>query len=506
MNRERKLALNGTVGFINQLVTLICGIILPPVLIGCYGSVTNGIVSSITQFIELINFADLGVISVAEAALYSPLALKDVNKASAVLVSARRFFRKIAVLLVIYVIALVLIYPHVVDTRFDHTYTALLIIVLSISTFFQYFLCLTYRILLSADQKNYFYLGIEIFCVILNTVLSVVMMQLGFSILIVKTVVALVYLLRPLFLEIYVKKHYSINWNVHYTDEPIQQKWNGLAQHIAFIVLRNTDVAVLTIFSTLSNVSIYQVHVLVVAGLRNFINAITSGMQSFFGYMIAKKENDLLRAAFNLYEMCFHFITTLIFASANTLFVPFINIYTKNIHDANYTQPLFSSVLVLAYWFLTIRTPYQHVVFSAGHFKQTQTSSIIEALLNIVISIVAVKQFGLIGVSIGTLFAMVYRTVYLVIYIKDKIVSHPVGLFVKNIIGDSCIFLTSFVLKKFVGISSLTYISWIILAVKVFVILFLVSCLFFLILNRDYFLKACSLIKNKINKMSYKRN
>ena len=501
MNRERKLALNGTVGLINQAVTLTCGIILPPILIGCYGSVTNGIVSSITQFIELINFADLGVISVAEAALYSPIALKDIDKASAVLASARRFFRKIAFLLVIYVIALVFIYPHIIGTQFDHTYTALLIIVLSISTFFQYFMCLTYRILLSADQRNYVYLGIETFCVILNTGLSIVMMQFGFSVVIVKTVVALVYLLRPLFLEIYVKKYYLINWNVDYTGEPIQQKWNGLAQHIAFIVVRNTDVAVLTIFSSLSNVSIYQVHILVVAGLRNFINAITSGMRSFFGNMIAKNENDLLRSTFNIYEMCFHFITTLIFASANTLFVPFINIYTKNIHDTNYTQPLFSSLLVVAYWLLTIRTPYQNVIFSAGHFKQTQTSSIIEALLNIVISIVAVKQFGLIGVSIGTLFAMAYRTIYLVIYIKDKIVFHSVGLFVKNIIGDSCIFFTSFVLKKIVRISSFTYILWIIMAIKVFVILFLVSCLFFLIFNRNYFLKVCSLIKKKINKV-----
>ena len=41
-----------------------------------------------------------------------------------------------------------------------------------------------------------------------------------------------------------------------YEKEPIQQKWNGIAQHVAAVVIGGTDTVVLTLFSTLQNVSI----------------------------------------------------------------------------------------------------------------------------------------------------------------------------------------------------------------------------------------------------------
>ena len=61
---------------------------------------------------------------------------------------------------------------------------------------------------------------------------------------------------RPLFLNVYVKKHYNIDKNVNYNDDPIKQKWNGFAQHLAAVVVDNTDIAVLTIMSSLQNVSV----------------------------------------------------------------------------------------------------------------------------------------------------------------------------------------------------------------------------------------------------------
>ena len=77
---------------------------------------------------------------------------------------------------------------------------------------------------------------------------------------------SLIYLIRPIVLKVYVDKHYSINKKAVYTDEPIKQKWNGLAQHIASVVLDSTDTIVLTVFSTLANVSIYSVYYLVISG------------------------------------------------------------------------------------------------------------------------------------------------------------------------------------------------------------------------------------------------
>lgn len=65
-----------------------------------------------------------------------------------------------------------------------------------------------------------------------------------------------------------------------------------------------------------------------------------------------------------------------------------------------------------------LRLPYNIMVLAAGHYKQTQWSAIIEATINVVVSILFVFYFGLVGVAIGTLAAMIYRTLYLAIYLK----------------------------------------------------------------------------------------
>lgn len=66
--------------------------------------------------------------------------------------------------------------------------------------------------------------------------------------------------------------------------------------------------------------------------------------------------------------------------------------------------------MVAAYGCYSIRLPYNTMVLAAGHYKETQLSAIIEAVLNIGISVIFVFRFGLYGVAIGTLVAMVYRT------------------------------------------------------------------------------------------------
>ena len=49
------------------------------------------------------------------------------------------------------------------------------------------------------------------------------------------------------------------------------------------------------------------------------------------------------------------------------------------------------------------RTVYSSLVYSIGHFKQTNKVAWIEAIVNVVVSVVLVIEYGLVGVAIGTL-------------------------------------------------------------------------------------------------------
>ena len=131
------------------------------------------------------------------------------------------------------------------------------------------------------------------------------------------------------------------------------------------------------------------------------------------------------------------------------------------------TVPAFAALITLAQGAYCMRFPYNTMVLAAGHFKQTQTSSFIEMILNIVISVVFVFRFGLIGVAIGTLVSMVYRTIYLAWYLSWNIINRPFRHFWKHIAVDILTVILILASTMWIKLEMKTYFYWVIMAVKV---------------------------------------
>ena len=134
---------------------VISGFILPRLILGTYGSEVNGLVDSITQFLGVITLLDLGVGAVVQSSLYKPLAENDEDSISRIFVSATKFFRRLATILLVYIVILIFAYPFLVNKSFDFSFTALLIGAISISSFAQYYFGIVNSLLLSADQRGY---------------------------------------------------------------------------------------------------------------------------------------------------------------------------------------------------------------------------------------------------------------------------------------------------------------------------------------------------------------
>lgn len=449
---------------LSQITALVCGFILPRLFLEYFGSEVNGLVNSITQFLGVISFLELGVGAVVESSLYQPLSTNDKPQISKVMVSADRFFRRLAQILLAYVLILIAVYPLLANQSFGYIYTATLIAAISISSFAQYYFGIVNSLLLNADQRGYIQYNAQTITVVLNTVVCVFMIKLGGSVQLVKLTTSLIYLARPLALRIYVNRRYQIDWKIQYDGEPIQQKWNGVAQHIAAVVLDGTDTIVLTLLSTLSNVSIYSVYFMVIRGVKTLFLSMTNGIQSLLGELWARQELDELKKTFGWTEWCIHSGTTFVFSCTAALIVPFVRVYTAGISDANYIQPTFAILLTLAHAMHCLRLPYNIMVLAAGHYKQTQRNYIVAAVINIVISVLTVKACGLIGIAIGTLAAMVYQTVWLAVYDSRNFVFWPMKAVVKQFAVDSVTAVCIMMLSGMLTMRSVSYISWIILA------------------------------------------
>lgn len=463
--------LNTTSSLIYQIITIVCGFILPRYFLSFYGSAINGLVSSITQFLGFISLAECGVGAVVQSALYKPLADNDIQEVSRIAVSADRFFKRIAYILLGYTATLMIFYPLITLHSFDYLFTLVLIFVISISSFAQYYLGMTYRLLLNADQLGFIQYSIHTVALILNTASCILLMKAGASIQIVKLTTSLIFLAQPILLAMIAKRKYNIDHKIQFAGEPIKQKWNGFAQHIATVVLGNTDTVVLTFLSTLENVSVYAVYHLVVNGVKQIVVSMTNGMQAMLGNMFAKSETEELNRTFSHIEWFLHALVTFVFSVTAVLIVPFVRVYTADISDADYIVPTFACLITFAQAAYCLRLPYNIMVLAAGHYKQTQWSAIIEAVINIVVSVVLVFHFGLIGVAIGTLVAMLYRTVYLALYLSRHILCRHIRYFLKHMCTDAiCVVVLVGIVKLFPSffvMQSVGYFSWFVLAVKV---------------------------------------
>lgn len=506
LSREQRAKWSMLSSLSTQVVAIICGFIIPRLMITCFGAESYGATASISQFLGYISLLEGGISGVARAALYKPLANKDFDTASQVLNEIKKFFRIIGFVFVGYVVVIACGFKGLShNTTFDWTFCFWLVIVISISTFAQYFIGISYSVFLQAAQKSYIINIASIATIILNAVCVVALISCGYNLIVVKLVSSIVFILKPIVLWMYVKRHYTLSnkFGKGTNKKILTQKWVGLGQHIAYYLHSNTDTAVLTIFGNLTLVAVYSIYNMVTSNIQNMISSSSAGMEALFGDMIAKNENEQLKKSFSYYETLLSFITIVLFSTSAVMIIPFVRLYTADLTDANYIEPVFAMLLILAATVYCIRLPYHSVVIAAGHFKQTNVATYGETIINVVLSIFLVNYIGIIGVAIGTLSAVIFRYIFYAVYLAKHILKRGIYECIMRVVVSSFNFITVYFLGKCVinVIDCNGYLIWTLAAATVFVISIMVTVILYLM----FFKEDCRLIyKNFVKKESDK--
>lgn len=460
-----------------QLVTVVYGLVVPRLILASFGSEVNGLASSLSQFLNYISLLEGGLSGVIMAALYKPLADKDYKKVNGVIKAADNFFKKIAIIFAAYTFLLAAVYPFFVSTSFSWGYIFSLTIIISASLFLQYFFSLSYRLLINADQKGYIVFSALILFTLLNFVLTLCVIKIWPEIHVLKAASALAFTVQPIVFHRYVKKNYPLVDGVEPDKDAIAQRWDGFGQNIAFFIHSNTDIVVLTIFSTLSNISVYAVYMLVVNALKTLVSAISSSLAPSLGNSLARMSNEESNKLFDSYEFGLSVITTFAFTCGALLVTPFVQVYTRGITDANYFQPIFGYLMMAAEAVYCFRDPYVSVAYVSGKYKETAKFAYIEAVVNIVISVILVSKFGLVGVAVGTLIAMAYRMIAHMIYLQQNLIKRPIRKSLKCMAVFTSISIVSFLLAtKFINMQVSGYLDWVLKAVETSVVVLCVMC------------------------------
>ena len=482
--KNKATLLNMLSGLVLQFFTLLSGFILPKIILTYFGSEVNGLVSSLNQFLSYITLVEGGITGVIVANLYKPIVEQDSKEISSILVTANRFYKKIGALFIGYSVILSIVYPLYFKTKFRFGYVCSLTLILSITLIIQYMFSLTLKTILNADKKGYIVNFTQTLIVISNVIIALISIYVYPSIHILKLINGSLFVLQPVIFGSYVKKNYKIDWHAEPDYSLIDSRWNGFAINLAAFIHNSTDITILTFFTDLKVVSVYSVYSLVSNGVKQLVNACLTGIAHTVGQAYAKRDWEELNQKLDIYEYIVFVLVFFLFTVTALLITPFVQLYTREIIDTEYCQPLFGFLLVISEALYLVKLPHLNLAYSANKFKEITLPAYIEAFLNIVISVILVKKFGLVGVTIGTIVGMAYRMAFHVYYTSKIVPGRTQSIFYKKLLifffGSGTGFLFCY---KLIPIHEATIMGWTIHAflycAVVGIILLIISTRFF---------------------------
>lgn len=439
--RSKQAFRNVLSSIILQFIIAITGIYIPQLMISTYGSSINGIVASISQFITYFGLVEAGIGNASIVALYTPLANKDVIGINGVMSAAKKFYQKSGIAFLFLLLLLTLFYPILSGNGFSVHTVRWMILILGSSALIDYLFLGKYRVLLTANQKGYIITITQSVGTILNSLICIILILCNCNILFVKAVATFVYVLRSVFIYFYVKKYYPyLNFKERPNTEALKQKWDVLVHQVAGVIVSSTDVVALTIvLKNFVEISVYTTYNLISSNVISLIDSFSNGLCAGFGETFAKNEKKLAYQSYLTYEYLYFIVIFSGCTCLGMLFIPFMKLYTANITDANYIRPFTAFLFVIITISRGIRTPALTMIMAVGHYKETRNSAVIEATLNVCVSLLLVRKWGINGVLIGTVCSYMYRTLDIIIYVERQIFRGTIKSTVVRIIRNICV-------------------------------------------------------------------
>ena len=478
----KKVEFNIIFSLLGQIITVVISIVVPRLFIVSFGSEVNGFINSLNQIFVYVALLEAGVGGASLQALYKPVSEDNRDEINGILSATHHFYIRTGYFYLLAILLIAFIYPLTVETDLSYGLMFALICAVGMSGVIPYFIQAKYRILLQAEGKNYVSTIISTLQSILLSSGRLILLLMHFNVLVVQSVYFVVNLAMALVCVVYIRRNYKwINLKAEPNIQSISQKKYVVLHQISSLIFNNTDVLILTYFCNLSMVSIYVLYKNMIGMVGKIFDNILSSVNFKLGQTFHNKERFIPMV--NAFEVFFVTLTFSICLSALYFITPFMDLYTENM-DINYMIPYLPQLMVLVELLNYGRMISLNIINYAGHFKQTVPKTMIESSINLGLSLILVIKFGIVGVVIGTVVALLYRTIDMILYSNQVILDQSPWRSIKIWVNNAIITAVVYVVLCRIPIPVDTYLHIVLSAGIVTAIVVPMQVLLVLSLNR----------------------
>lgn len=410
-SRLSKSIKNLQIAWIGQFLNILAKFVMRRFFVRYISDDYLGLDAVFTNIIGLMNLAELGIGSAIFYALYKPLAEHDEDRVLGVMQLLAKVYRTIAFILcgigLILMPLLTVIAPEA--KGLSHVY--LLFGFYLVNTVVSYLF--TYKgLLASADQKNYITLRNHYIFIVSLNVAQIFIIYFTKSFVAFAAVQSLFTLAEGISLSWIMDRKYPVlkrKEKIVLPETTTKKIWSDVRKivvgRIGNTVIASTDNLILSNVVGLSQTGAYSNYVLVKASLQAIVCQFQSAVSASIGNMAAsgerKKELD--------YFWFLNFITSALYAVTSVcmfnLMQPFIAYWLGGNYLMDYGV-LFCTAVI--YYFGGIRGLFYTFSMAHGVFDLEAKKTMLEAVANLLISIILAVRIGLIGVLLGTVISSVF--------------------------------------------------------------------------------------------------
>lgn len=459
---------NISISLLSQVIIVILGFVSRKVFLDSLGTEYLGVNGLLTNILSMMSLVEGGIGTSIVYNLYKPLADQDEGR----IISLVQLYKKIYCILAIIIFILsLLIYPfigRIIKQDTSVKYLALVYLLFILKNMISYFNAHKWS-LIQADQKGYVIAKNNLIFTVITTISKIIILKITRNYILFLVIEIIIFIVQNYWNGSIVTSRYPyINTrNKYKVDKNTKQ---NLITNVKAIFLHNigsycvfgTDNILISVLINIKTVGLYSNYTMIISQFNALISPIFLGIDASIGNMIATESEDKSNEIFNISNFICFWIYSVATIGLFILIEPFINMcFGENLLIDKVTL----IVILINFYITGMRNPINIFKSKAGIFTQDKYLPLVEAIVNLVGSIILVRYFGLAGIFMGTtistiliplwtqsklvynivfnesVFKYLYRYIY---YILITIVSGGVSYALCNSInigGDICSFI-----------------------------------------------------------------
>lgn len=421
MRKSRIVAMNIIVSTLIQIITLALGMVLPRIILSSWGSEYNGFINSVITVMRYLSLLEAGVSTSTLQALYKSIGTNDDEQTSIVIKTSQSYYHKIAFVYSVLVVAISLIYPMCLNTNISYWEMFFVILFQGCTGVINFAFRAAYQQLLNAEGKFYIISIITLFTTILTYAAKIISIVIYNNIIIMQLLGVLIMAVQVIIYALYFRKKYAwINKKAPINMALLENRKYYVIQQVAGLVFNSTDTIVLSIFCGLKVASVYTIYNMVYSALSVLIGMVRSSTNFVLGQAFHESKERFAK----IYTIYTSFQMTLgsFFSSCSVLLIiGFVRLYTSGINDINYINYLAAVLFSLNIMLDCSRGASLSGANVAGQAPNTTWRYMVEAGINLLVSLSLVNVIGMNGVLIGTIAAGVWRSIDSIVFFNKRV-------------------------------------------------------------------------------------